>query len=132
MEAVDLGPILHPLGNASVMRGRVVRAANTRLGVAAHADIVRVHQCGDARDVGLEGQHLHVPHQIDVLLKRFGHSERHLRFGRHVFGLHHVLQAALDLADVFEVLVEAGAVGARRLLLRRATSLVTASSRLTF
>ena len=64
--AVDLGPVLVFLGNSSVMRCGMVGGCDAGFRIDPHAHVVCVHQRRDARDVGLERQRLQIPHQLDV------------------------------------------------------------------
>ncbi len=52
------------------MRQRVVRVGYAALGVDFGAEIAREHHRCDARDVGLEREHLQVEQQLDVLVER--------------------------------------------------------------
>ena len=106
MVAVDLAELDDRVLAAAVVRRRVERpvGAAQRVDparrVAAHLE--REH----AGDVALEGEGLHVEHQLDVLVERVGHAGRRrrqlARLAAHV-PLLDPLDAPLDLADVVEV-----------------------------
>src|SRR5437762_1024552 len=74
-----------------------------------------------ARDVRRECKSDQIHHQMDVLLERIGDTDRRLRhlplLASAVVRLH-FLNAALELADVVEILVEARAIAGPELPLQ--------------
>ena len=79
---VDLRPVLAPLRVLAVVRARVVRRPHAGLGIRAQADVAGDHQRRHARDVALERERLQIEVQLDVLVERLGHAERHLHLRR--------------------------------------------------
>ena len=79
------------------------------------AQLLGQQQRRHAGDVGLPGEHLEVEHQLDVLidfLRRADGRIRQRQLRRRL--LRRLLDAALDLADVVEVLIDAVAVARRQ------------------
>ena len=112
MIAVDLRERVHAGAGIGVVRGGVEAVANAAAGIRRAAGIARVHHRRDAGDLRLVREHLQVEHQLDVILERLGHADG--RFGnvrrRSADCSVGLLDAALDFADVVEILAEAGAV----------------------
>src|SRR5690606_34849619 len=63
-------------------------------------------QRADARDVGLEGQYLQIPHQLDVFVDRLRRAERQLHFRHHTRALRSQLHSTFHFAHGGEVGIE--------------------------
>ena len=93
-----------------MVRRRVERLVRSALRVRPAGAIASHLEGEHACDVGGERQRLDVEHQLDMLSERIGHAGR--RFGQlariaALVARFHALNATLDLADIFEILVEA-------------------------
>ena len=83
----------------------MVRVGHADLRIGARAHLAAEHERAHARQVGLEGQHLQVEHQLGVLLERGRDAGRPLddrQLARAL--LLGLLNAPLDVADRVEVL----------------------------
>ena len=104
---VDLGDLLELLLLALVMREVVVALGDPDVGERPVARLVGQQEGGDPRRVGPEGQEEQVVHELDVLEEAGRDAGRGLAGG--VGGLAEPLgrlDAALDLADAGQVLVQ--------------------------
>ena len=110
VELVQPGVLGDLLRLAAVVRQLVVALGDPQRRVGLVAALAAHHQREDAREVGLIRHGGDVEEQADVLLEGFGHAER--RVERHVRAvlLLGPLDAALDLADVVEIVPQPGAV----------------------
>src|SRR5437016_2310195 len=72
------------------------------------AVVPAIHESGDAGDVGFVGQHLQVKLQFNVFVIRLRHANRRLREIRR--DLADQLDAALNLANFIEIVIEPGAI----------------------
>src|SRR5690606_287056 len=84
-----------------------VRAAR---GVRAPRQVARVEQRRDAGNIRLESEREQIELQLDVLVEGFRHADRHGGRRRIRRSLRRDLEAALDLAHVVEVLLDASPV----------------------
>ncbi len=86
--------------------------SNAALRINGAAGIAGIHHGCDARDVRLERKRLKIEHDLEVIVEGFGNADwsggKFQVFGRLVLGL---LNAAFDLANVIEVVANAGAIG---------------------
>ena len=118
--AVDQGELIHVRAVIRMMRRHMEPVAHAALRINGAAGVARIHHGGDARDVRLKRQSLQVEHDLEVVVERFGNAHGRIGhfqvFGRLVLGL---LDAALDLAYVVQVIGHAGAVGSGQLLVER-------------
>ena len=81
-------------------------------GVGLAADFRRHHEGEYARHVGLVSQRHQVEHQVDVLVERKSRGAGGVGDGDvREIARFHFLNAALDLADAFEVIRQHGLVG---------------------
>ena len=109
---VDLGLLGHLLGDAVVVRHRVMPVRDADLRIGERAELAGHHERRDARHVPLIGERHELEHQLDVLFPVLRHADRHRRrleqmIGALALGL---LDAPLDFADVLHVLAELGAI----------------------
>ena len=74
--AVDLGEVADAILARAVVRGDVEAGGDAALGNTRPRDVAAQLEGEHARDVGCEGQHLQVEHQLDVLVVRVGHADR--------------------------------------------------------
>src|SRR5215467_1343157 len=118
--AVQHRESIHVLAQVRMMREDVERIPDATLRIDGVAELFGHQERGDARDVGLPGQHLQVEHQLDVRLDVFRDAGRERWQGqfRRRF-LRGLLNPALYLMNVAEVLIEAAAIDRRQLLLQR-------------
>ena len=97
-----------------MMRGRVPRGRAAALGKHAVAGVAAQLEGRDAGDIRRESQHLKIEHQLDVFFPRVGHANRRGRqfsvgpCASVVFL--DLLDAAFDLTDVFQVVVQTVAI----------------------
>src|SRR5690606_13940557 len=104
-EALDVGRYFR------MMREIVERIVDTALGINTVADLACDHQRSDARDLGLPGEGQQIEHQFRMRDEAGRYADglaRHVEIPDRRFARQ--LQAALDLADVFEIALETGAV----------------------
>ena len=67
VEHVDLGDLLDPLRLVAVVGQRMVRIGHADLRIGPQAALAAEHHRRDAREVGLERDHLQVEHQLHVV-----------------------------------------------------------------
>ena len=79
MILVDQRKLVHVGAIVGVVRGDVEAVANAALRVDRAAGVARIHHGGDARDLGAEGQHLQVEHDLEVFVEGFRNAHRRLR-----------------------------------------------------
>ena len=104
--AVDLRHLLDQLGNVVVVRQRMVRLGHADLRIGPRALLLADHERDDARQIGLERQHLQVHHQRQVIFEHRRRAQRllHRRQLDVALLLGH-LDAALDVANRLGVFV---------------------------
>jgi len=110
--AVQSGVFRFSLHVFPMMRTGMERNGGAAFGVAAHSEITREEQRGDASDVGTERQSQQVELQLDVLIEGFRNPDRDdgvRRCGGR--RLCRDLQSPFDLAHIVGVFIEAQAVG---------------------
>ena len=90
----------------------VVRLAHADLRIRPLAGLARHHEREDAREVGLVGHGQQVEHQPRMFLERLGDAERRVD-GDDALGVRCLrsLDAALDFADVVEIVAQPDAIG---------------------
>ena len=87
VEGVERGEPGQLFRAVAVVRGRMVRLGAAHLRIGASAQLARLEEGGDPREVALVGEHEQVEHQFRVFLVRGRHTGRafHLRqFARHL------------------------------------------------
>ena len=113
MVVVDLVELEDCFLVPAVVRGRVERPVRAAQRVDAARRVAPHLEREDAGHVALEGERLHVEHQLDVLVERVGNAGRRLgqlpRLAARV-ALLDALDAPLDLADVVQVALHPAAV----------------------
>ena len=106
---------------AAVMRRVVKRPFEAALGIDAVRRITTELEREHARDVGREGEHLQIEHQLDVLAERVGHARRRRRqlaqLAAEIARLDD-LDAPFDLAHVIQVLGQPRSIGRPQRLLQ--------------
>ena len=102
--------VLHPVGIVAVVRHRVVRPGQSNLGVRTIDGFSRHHERSDARDIGLEGEHLQVEHQLGVFLEGLGHADWTIWDLEIDVGRLRRRDALFHVANRTEILAELGAV----------------------
>jgi hypothetical protein len=112
--AIDLG-VLSDLRRALAMvRCRVKRRVDASLFEDALAHVAAQLEGRYARDIGHEGQHLQVEHQLDMLFIRLRNAQRSggqsCSASLRVVAFD-VLNAMLKRANIGEILIEASLVG---------------------
>ncbi len=121
MERIDLADFFLFLRVAAVVRQVVVAFGHVHEGIAAVAAFVGEHESANTGQIAAEGQHHQVAHQLQVLgivLRHavgLSHAGRQLRIDR----LAEFLDAILQLAHRFQVLVELAHIGGAELALER-------------
>src|ERR1019366_7722698 len=103
-----------------MVRGTVEARGGAAFRIGAGGEIACVESGGDARDVGLERQHLQIELQLDVFVERRGHAVGSLHGRDGGGGFAGDFQAALDLGNVFEIFVDAVAVSGADVLFESA------------
>ena len=117
VKLVDAGDFFEFFGIALVVGDAVVGVGDADIGEAAIGTVVGEEEGGDAGGVGLEGEDLEVEHQADVVLVVVGDAGGLGVIGEGLGELGGVAEAALDVADGGEVLVEFLFVGGAELAL---------------
>ena len=112
MELIDLGHLGDLVRIVAVVRERVMRIGDADLRIRAVAGFARQLKRDDARDVALQRQQLQVEHQPGVVGVGGRHAERPIEIGQRILlgGRFGLLNAPLDVADRFQVLVDAVAI----------------------
>src|SRR4029077_12190338 len=106
--SVDLGKLVDFCFVALMMRYAVVGIGHADSPVGSIAAFAAQHDRCDAGQIGLECDDLEVKHQLGVILKRIWNSDRapqYWKFESGALGLGE-LDAALDIANGFQVIVE--------------------------
>ena len=113
---VDLGELDQLLGIVHVVRHRMMRLGHADVRVGPRAGLARQLERDDARDVGLERQHLQVEHQPDVVFPDRRHAGRPIELRqRRGVALLRTLNAPLDLAHRVEILTDLDAIARAQL-----------------
>ena len=118
MIGVDLLEVADAFVAIEMVRSGVERGVRAARREHAVRDVAAELEREDARRVGGKRHCLQIEHQLDVLLERIGHADR--RAGQlarlaALVRLLHLLDAALDLADVVQVIRQARAIGGAQL-----------------
>ena len=120
MIAVDLRVVGDVLRLVAVMRRAVPAAGEPRLREAGAAQVAAEHERDRPRDVALERQRHQVVHQPEVDVLALRQPERHVGCRLLHRVVHRDLDAALELADVVDVGVDARLVAGAEIGLERA------------
>ena len=98
----------------------MMRLRHADLRIRSRAALARELERDDARQIGLERQHLQVEHQLHVVFPRFGHARRpvEIRERRLAVLLLRFLDPALDFAHGIEVLAHLQAIAGAELRLQ--------------
>ena len=113
---VDLGQLDQLFRIVGVMRDRVMRLGHPDVRVGSGARFTRHLERDDAGDIGLEGEHLEVEHQPDVVFPHRRHACRTIEIGQRCgIALFGALDASLDLAHGIEVLADANTIACTEL-----------------
>ncbi len=103
---VDLRHLLDQLGNVVVVRERMMRFRHADLRIGPWALLLAEHERNDARQIGLEREHLQIHHQRQVIFEHRRRAQRLRQRGQFdvALPLRH-LNAALDVANGVGVFV---------------------------
>ena len=123
MKAIDLGNLCNLVGIVTVMGQRMVRFRHAYFWVGASTRLSRELKGDDPSDVGPQGQHLEIEHQLRVVGVRRRHTHGAIKIRQFPFGGRgfRLLDPAFHLANGVQVLADLGPVfGAKsRLQARR-------------
>src|SRR5580698_4286449 len=106
---VDANADRYLFGVVLVVGNAVMLLGDANLGISALTDFARHHESEYARDIRLPGGGDKIEHQTHMLVEQLGNADRSVESGLALVVLG-TLDAALDLADIVEIIAEARAV----------------------